>query len=130
MKRREFVRVSTAIEADVVLLSKDGRRPHGGSLTSRMVEIGGGGARLQIPSQAEVGNIVTVHFRIPDTDEKMELSGRVVEVVEEDGVPTICVKFVGMKHEERATLLRYVFREQIRQARMFSGKASEEHSQQ
>jgi hypothetical protein len=108
---REFVRVPTSIETRLVIVNPDGL------VKGEIVEIGGGGARIRLAFDGQVGDAVSVRFLFPDTEEQMTVSGRVVNAWEEDGLTKVCVKFVGVCDEETKRLLTYAFREQIREAK-------------
>lgn len=114
---REFVRVPTSIETRLVIVNPDGVIPHDGWVKGEIVEIGGGGARIRLAFDGQVGDAVSVRFLFPDTEEHMTVSGRVVNAWEEEGLTKVCVKFVGVSDEETKRLLTYAFREQIREAK-------------
>jgi hypothetical protein len=114
---REFVRVPTFIETRIVVVNPDGAIPHGGWVKGEIVEIGGGGARIRLAFEGEVGDAVSVRFLFPDTEEEMTMSGRIVNAWDEEGLTKVCVKFVGACDDDTKRLLTYAFREQIREAK-------------
>lgn len=114
--RREFVRVPVAIPVDVRCPSKNLCQSPDGWVPARMIEIGGGGARIRVEAELTTGDVLAVRFGLPDTDAEMRLYGRVVNVT--SGVGSgLCVKFVGISEKQRKFILQYAFREQIRAAK-------------
>jgi hypothetical protein len=71
----------------------------------------------------EIGDSLCVRFDVPDTDERLRLYARVVNVMTATEGRHLCVKFVDLSEHERGTLLRYAFREQIRRAKGESGSS-------
>jgi hypothetical protein len=114
--QREFVRVPVAIPIEVRCPSKNLCNSPEGWVTGQMIEIGGGGARISVGAGLEMGDVLAVRFRLPDTRNEMKLYGRIVNVTS-DVQCLLCLKFVGISEDQRRTILQYAFREQIRIAK-------------
>jgi len=112
-RQREAVRVKCSIPAEAVCVTRDGLAITDDWTKGRITSLCSGGARLELGVGAAAGDVLCVRFSMPDTEERMNLYGRVVSVAE--GV--VCIKFVGLSLEESAKLLRYAFRQQIRIAK-------------
>ncbi len=119
--RREFLRIRLSLPVEFIHISRDGSVPEGEWTRSSMVEIGGGGARLEAHSLIEEGDVLCLRFAIPDTLEEIRAYARVVSRCE--GGKEVCIKFVELSEVQRGKILRYAFREQIRRR-----KGSEETS--
>jgi Tfp pilus assembly protein PilZ len=117
LRQREFLRVPTSIPISVICLTKDGTIPEGTWVKGEMPQIGGGGARIETPVDMTVGDVVCLKFRFPDTEDEMKLYARVVGVPDRTESGAACVKFVGMSESERGRVLRFLFKEQIRNAK-------------
>lgn len=112
-QQREAVRVKCDIRAEVVCVTCEGQAITDDWTTGRIVSLCSGGAGLEAPIGATAGDILCLRFGMPDTEEQMNLYGRVVSASGQG----IGVKFVGLSLEESAKLLRYAFRQQIRNAK-------------
>jgi c-di-GMP-binding flagellar brake protein YcgR len=115
--RREFMRITTSIAVHMICLPKDGRVPDGAWVEGEMLEIGGGGARIEAPVDLESGDVLCIRFTLPDTEHEVRVYGRVVNTSGSGRIRQLCVKFVKMSQGERRMILQYAFREQIRRAR-------------
>lgn len=116
-RQREFVRIATAIPVEVVGVAGDGIMPQRQWLGAEMTEIGGGGAKIEARLDLAKGDVLSIRFTFPDTENAMKVYARVVDAVERGGKRVMCVKFVGLSEEERGSILRFAFREQIRRAK-------------
>jgi hypothetical protein len=112
-RQREAVRVTCSIAAEAVCVTREGLAITDDWTKGRITSLCSGGAGLAVAIGAAVGDVLCVRFSMPDTEEQMNLYGRVVNV--SDGA--VSVKFVGLSLEESAKLLRYAFRQQIRIAK-------------
>jgi hypothetical protein len=135
-KTREFLRIPTAIRVEMVCLDQDGRIPGDLWAEAEMWEIGGGGAKIVAPFEVSVDDSICLRFAIPDTEEDMKIYGRIVGVMDRDRsgkefkyTKIACVKFVGFSESDRAKVLTYAFREQIRRAREKMRSESVLHSE-
>jgi c-di-GMP-binding flagellar brake protein YcgR len=111
--QREFMRIPVSIEAEVIVVSPDGTPDPELWAANRILEIGGGGLRLEEARGARMGSVLSIRFALPDSGENLKVYGRVVDT----GESGVSVKFVGMSQAEQAALIRFCFREQIRGAR-------------
>ena len=122
--RREFVRIPIAIPVEVVGVAGDGMMPHRQWLAAEMTEIGGGGAKIEACLDLDQGDVLSIRFTFPDTEKAMKVYARVVDAAERGGKRLMCVKFVGLSEEERGSILRFAFREQIRRAKRTVGQVT------
>jgi c-di-GMP-binding flagellar brake protein YcgR len=112
--RREFFRIDVSIPIEIVCMDGDGRIAHNSWLPATVVELGGGGARLAVPFIVATGDSLCMRFSIPDTEDKVEVYARVVELFEDDGTHLACVKFVGLTDDQQKLLISFTYREQLR----------------
>jgi c-di-GMP-binding flagellar brake protein YcgR len=118
LKRRAFLRIRSTIPCKLICLAPDGGPPDGGWVEAQVVEIGGGGARIKTDASLEVGCVLSIRLAIPETHEIMRLPARVVYTGNKAETEEICVKFVGLSERERGPLIKFVFDEQLRRARI------------
>jgi Flagellar Assembly Protein A beta solenoid domain/PilZ domain len=112
-REREAVRVKCSISAEAVCVTRDGLAITEDWTTGRLTSLCSGGACFEAAIGAADGDVVCLRFSMPDTEEQMNLYGRVVNA----SGGAVSIKFVGLSLEESAKLLRYAFRQQIRIAK-------------
>jgi c-di-GMP-binding flagellar brake protein YcgR len=116
LNRRAFLRVPSAMPCKLVCLMPDGSLPEDGWADAEIVEIGGGGARVETDLQVEMGCVLSLRLPVPDTGNTVRLSARVISVAAEQNPRQVGVKFVGLSARDRGLLIRYVFAAQMRMA--------------
>lgn len=117
LNRRAFLRVPSAMPCKLVCLMPDGSLPEDGWVDAEIVEIGGGGARVETDLEVEMGCVLSLRLPVPDTGHTVRLSARVISVATEKNPRRVGVKFVGLSERDRGLLIRHVFAAQMRMAR-------------
>ncbi len=113
---RAFVRVSTyGIDAEI---SRPDEIP-GDADEAAMLDLSAGGVRLLTRTALALGECVVCHFELP-AEACFALPAKVVRI---DPAPPgrsgqgVALEFVGLPEEHRASLLRWIYREQVRRHR-------------
>jgi c-di-GMP-binding flagellar brake protein YcgR len=104
LQRRDDVRVEAAL--DVLVWPDDEDAPPTAATT---LDLSGGGIRIRIAGDWQVGNVVHVRVALPE-DEPVEAAGRIVRAVEDEetGI-SFGVRFEDIDDGDRERLIRFVF---------------------
>ena len=74
LNRRAFLRVPSAMPCKLACLRPDGSLPEDGWADAEIVEIGGGGARVETTLEVEMGCVLSLRLQVPDTGHTIRLS--------------------------------------------------------
>lgn len=120
--QRSYVRVRTyGLEAAVACPLQELGREAGPRAPAKraaypMLDVSAGGAAIRAEPRFELGDELVCHFELPGESD-FELSARVVRIDAPPGSHSRCtigLEFLDPEEDDRAALLRWVYREQTR----------------
>ena len=115
IQQRHYVRIETAIQVLVKFCQTD--QPDSEvELNALTKDVSGGGVLLITKQPIPLAKQVLVTIALPDSNEKMVLSGQVIRSEQpkpEQHLYRVGVKFTNISEKQRSSIIRYVFKTQL-----------------